>query len=74
MRTPVTAQRAASLVALLLVPVLLPFAPVAQGQNVAIDSWLLPGSARSADVRIRHPGTPLADHFDPAETEVVLTP
>jgi len=71
MRTPVTAQRAASLVAMLLVPVLLPFAPVAQGQNVAIDSWLLPGSARSADVRIRHPGTPLADHFDPAETEVV---
>lgn len=42
-------------------------AGTAVAQNAAIDSWPLPGSVRSPDVRIVHPGTPAADSFTAAE-------
>lgn len=49
-------------VAMLLVPV-----TSAEGQNVSIDSWPLPGSVRSPDVRIVHPGTAATDIFTTTE-------
>jgi len=57
-----------TLIILLFLPVLV---DAVQAQNVTIYSWTLPGSVRSADVRIRHTSTVLGDLFDAAVPEII---
>ena len=57
-----------TLIILLFLPVLV---DAVQAQNVTIYSWTLPGSVRSADIRIRHTSTVLGDLFDAAVPEII---